>query len=198
MIINLLTNSGLFILTLFLVFLALVLHLAVLLVLALLRLDLLEELFDLAHYPGLVLRKEGSVVGALILGGLLEEGLLLLHDPEPLVLVHDQVLELDFRVGGHTLEEVHLPVEASEVVDAGGDLFVILLFSPFQDGSRELRELGRSLLFGVQGRLRVVEVALKILREEVVVTVDEKLNLLLVIPATILIDWQLIEGGLHC
>jgi hypothetical protein len=139
MIINLLTNSGLFILTLFLVFLAFVLHL---LVLALLRLDLLEELFDLAHYPGLVLREEGSIVGALVLGRLLEEGLLLLHDPEPLVLVHDQVLELDFRVGGHTLEEVHLPEEASEVVDAGGDLFVILLFSPFQDGSRELRELG--------------------------------------------------------
>jgi hypothetical protein len=149
MIINLLTTSGLFILTLFLVLLALVLHLAVLLVLALLRLDLLEELFHLAHYPGLVMRKEGSVVGALILGGLLEEGLLLLHDPEPLVLVHDQVLELDFRVGGHTLEEVHLPVEASEVVDAGGDLFVILLFSPFQDGSRELRELGCTLLLGV-------------------------------------------------
>ena len=90
-----LTTSGLFILTLFLVFLAFVLHL---LVLPLLRLDLLEELFDLAHYPRLVLREEGSIVGALVLGRLLEEGLLLLHDPQPLVLVHDQVLELDFRV----------------------------------------------------------------------------------------------------
>jgi hypothetical protein len=61
-----------------------------------------------------------------------------------------------------------------------------------------LRQLGRPLLLGVQGRLRVVKVALKIIREEVVITVDEKLNLLFVIPATILIDWQLIEGGFHC
>lgn len=130
-----LTNSGLFILTLLLIFLALVLHLPVLLVLPLLGLDLLEELFDLAHYPRLVLREEGSIVGALVLGRLLEERLLLLHYPEPLVLVHDDVLDLDFRVGGHPLEEVHLPVEASHVIDAGGDLFVILFFSPFQDGS---------------------------------------------------------------
>ena len=61
-----------------------------------------------------------------------------------------------------------------------------------------MRQLRSPLLVGVKGRLRVVKVALKILREEVVVTVDEKLNLLLVIPATILIDRKLIEGGFHC
>ena len=61
-----------------------------------------------------------------------------------------------------------------------------------------MRQLRRPLLLGVQGRLRVVKVALKMIREEVVVTVDEKLNLLFVIPTTILIDWKLIEGGFHC
>ena len=75
------------------------------------------------------------MICAFILWGLLEERLLLLHDAEPLVLIDDHVLDLNLRIRSDSFKEMHLFVELAHLVDARGNLLVVLLFSSFQDSS---------------------------------------------------------------
>lgn len=98
-------------------------------------LDLLEELFDLPHYPGLILCVESGIVDALVLGRLLNKGHLLLHHSEPLVLFYDHILNLNLRINCETVVKVKLSVRPPHLLYPLRYLIIVLFLSSLQNGA---------------------------------------------------------------
>lgn len=131
------------------------------------------------------------MISSFILRRLLEQRLILLHNAEPLVLLNCDVLKMNFRVSLQPLEKVHLSVATTHLINPLRNLLIVLLFTSFQNSARKLGEVCR-WLFLIKGNDIIISVTFNFLWKEIVITIDQELDLILVVASTIFIDWKLI------
>lgn len=135
------------------------------------------------------------MTSTLILGRLLEQRLFLLHNAKPFVLLNCDVLKMNFRVCMQPVEKVHLSVATTHIINPWRNLLVVLLFTSFQNGSGKLGEIWR-WLFLIKVHDLIESLSINFVGEEVIITIDQELNLILVVTSTIFIYWKLIIGCL--